>query len=192
MPAKKYRRWSTIVGLSLLLINTGCTTALKRAYYEIRGAKGEVKPVAPLSDAQRTEYRGVEFKPVHTTLSPSLCPPAVRIAFDRAAREMTRALDRRFPGGAPVLSVDPEIVYYQEKGLLGQAHLILRARLNNDNAAVADLLVVVVSESFREGDSEALTEEAAEVIVRYIWPELDEDDAAREDEEAEERSADEQ
>jgi len=155
-------------GLPLLaaaaLLNTGCFTLVKQAYSEVRGAQGEFRPI---SDRLLSTPRSIEFRPITTTLG-RLTPTAVIRAYDRCtalASARLRALggDERTP-----LTVESELVYFQRKGWLSAAQLLVRVKLQDAGAAPVEGLVVAESNSFREGDEDALAQAAVDAITRYL------------------------
>ena len=147
---------------------TGCMTGLKHAFYEVRGARGKVEFVQDVSPAELERYESIHFEPVASTVGPRLCPAHVRAAYDRHARELARELRERFPGGEPVLTISSEILYFQSKGLFGDAQLLTRVRFTGSGQLVGDALVVVGSKSFREGGADALAETAVDTMGKLL------------------------
>lgn len=146
----------------------GCTTAAKQALYELRGARGKLIWVSAPHTERLGRVRGLRFEPATTSIGDRLCPPAFRAAFDRRVAERLAALGEIYPGGAPVLRIESDVLYFQKKGLLSEAQALTRVRMHDDIGLLADGIVRVESRSFRAGDEEDLAEETADTIVRFL------------------------
>ncbi len=146
----------------------GCATAAKQALYELRGARGKLIWISAPQTERLGRVRGLRFEPATTSIGDRLCPPAFRTAFDRRVAEQLAALREIYPGGAPVLRIEPDVLYFQKKGLLSEAQALTRVRMRDDVGLLADGIVRVESRSFRAGDEEDLAEETADTIVRFL------------------------
>jgi len=165
---------SLIVGM-LLIAQTGCVTAAKTAYYEIRGAK--VKVVPARTDVPRTQitdifapYQSFSFQPATTTLGSHLCPPKVISAYNEAARALPSDPEvmAEFPGGGSTLTISSDIEFFESKGLLGSALMFTRVHFRDGGRDVLDALVITKSSSFREGGRTALATETVEGIGDFL------------------------
>lgn len=155
--------------LALLTSQTGCTTALKQAYYEVRGAKGDVVLVNNFETQKLLQYQAVEVEPVATTLTPRVCPPELKRAFNRYLGDLPGLISEHYPGGSPKLTGAGEIIYFQPKGLLGPAFFLTRMEFRNDaGEKVIDALVRVESKSFRDGDEEDIAEAGANGLAEFL------------------------
>ena len=163
---------SKIAGCALLVLGlslaTGCTTAVKRAYYEVRGAKGEFDFIQAPTSGAFDSCQSVRFEPAMTTIGSQLCPHSLCQAYDRHAAEFVNELQSQYPGGGPALAISSEILFFQKKGLFGAAQLLCRVRFTVDGHMTADALVNVGSKGFREGGTDALTETAVETIGKIL------------------------
>lgn len=157
-----------ILAAGVLVLNTGCMSAAKQAFYELRGAKADVRINGELGPRALARYQSVTFAPATTTLKDKLCPAQMLRDFDRHADRLPALVEEGYPGGAPALRIESELQYYQAKGLLSGALLLTRVKLLSEGAAVADLLVVAESKSFREGGGEALAEASIKALAGWL------------------------
>jgi len=166
-----------LLAASIALISSaGCSHIIKPAYYELRGAKGTIYWVEEPPVSSLDEFRSVYFEPLSTTLGARLCPPELLEEYNRTARVYEAKLEN-YPGGSPTLSVGGDVVYFQNKGLLSAALLLMRFKLTADGRQVGDGVLRVESKSFREGDIGDLAETAVETLSKY----LDEEKMPRDD-----------
>ncbi|MBN2447340.1 MAG: hypothetical protein JXO22_11465 [Phycisphaerae bacterium] len=147
---------------------TGCMAAAKQAYYEFRGAKADIALNSEISDDALMHYQAVRFMPATTTLSPKLCPSSVKQSYDRNAAKLTTELNDLYPGGGQTLSISSEIQYYEEKGLLGAAMLLVRVRINDGSHLIVDALVFVRSKSFRDSGVDGITKAAIDGVAKFL------------------------
>ena len=168
-----------------LVLCSGCTTMAKQALHEVRGAKADISFVAEIGEDALARYQSVRFESARSDAG-LVCPPEVLHAWDlHAAEEQTR-LAKHFPGGPPVLRIESEILFFKEKGLLGQAECLARVRVRANDTLVADMVVQAQSKSFRAGDENALTQAAVQKVGRL----LEKQKRAEEEEEEEEGDRD--
>ncbi|MCB9849456.1 MAG: hypothetical protein H6817_01985 [Phycisphaerales bacterium] len=158
---------------AMLLSQVGCGTAIKTAYYEVRGAK--VKVVPATSDVQRAQimdrfapYKSFSFQPCTTTLGSHICPPKVINSYDAAASALPGELTDQYPGDGPALTITSDVQFFEPKGLLGAALMFTRVNFIADGNTVLDALVVTKSRSFREGGRGALAEETVKGIGKFL------------------------
>lgn len=157
--------------LSLLVLSgltviagSGCSSVVKQVIAEGRGAKAELKPLRTVAARELSGYQGVSFSPARTELPPSLCPPRLLSEYDREAARRVEQLAKHFPGGEPALTVESDVLYFQEKSFFGSAECLARVKLRSAGGVVMDALVRAESRSFRAGDEEGL----AKALVREI------------------------
>lgn len=167
MPASVHRAAVALLAFSAVSI-TGCFTLAKQAFVEARGAQGEVLSISELHETALGRCQGLEFTPATTTAGPRICPAEVLRAYDRSANQLVARLKPLYPGGAPVLRVDTEMLYFQKKGLLGQAILLARIRMHADNQLAVDAIVKVESKAFRAGGEDELARGATEGLRKYL------------------------
>lgn len=98
----------------LLLGASGCGTAAKRVFTEVKGASSKATPVPGIVSSELVQYRGVTVGTPRTDLDVlvdrkfmSALPGAVRDA-------LTTGEEILFPGGSPTLNIDPEVTWYYE------------------------------------------------------------------------------
>jgi hypothetical protein len=159
---------AAVLVLAALLPLSGCTTAAKHAFYEVRGAQGSMLYIDDLDADELRPCQSVRFEPATTTIGSRLCPPAFLHEYDRAAQAMTEKLRDQFPGGPPVLTITGDVLYFQKKGLLSGAQSLVRTRFTVDGRLLADAIVRVESRAFREGDHAALAEETIDTIGKAL------------------------
>lgn len=159
---------SAALFVALLVTSTGCTTVAKQAFRELRGAHADVLLNEPVAVEKMQPYGSVEFSPITTTLGPRLCPLELKRAYDQFAREEGLRLREELPGGSPTLTLDSEALFFQGKGLLSQATFLIRVKMRNGGAVVADAVVVTESKSFRAGDADDLAEASVRALGDWL------------------------
>jgi hypothetical protein len=155
--------------LSVALLSlSGCITAARQAFYEIRGAKADVLLNDPGPASAVATYGTVTFEPLTTTLSAGLCPPRVLTEYDKAASSAQTVLSEVFTGGGPTLSVGGEVQYFQEKGFFSGAQCLTRVRMTDGGRTVIDALVLAESKSLRAGGEEDLARASVKAIAEFL------------------------
>lgn len=147
----------------------GCTTVLKQAYYEVRGAKARVVMVEDRDPALLEGVKSVRFEPATTLIGPKITPPALLRAYDAAVQRVAGDLRKEaYPGGEPALTVRSDMIYAQTKGLMSGALCLTRVRMTADDGGALDVLVKAESKSFRAGGEDDLASAAAEALGRFL------------------------
>ena len=159
---------SALLPIVLLAPLSGCTTALKQAYYEIRGAKSKIIPAADWNEDALLKYHSVSFEPATTTVGDRICPLKLRHAWDRHAAELASDLREFYTGGDPGLRVASEILYFQKKGLLSGSQCLTRVKMREGEQLVVDAIVRTESKSFREGGEDALAESNVKALGKFL------------------------
>lgn len=157
-----------LVALAGLLSTTGCVSAVKQAYYEVKGAQGDVRPNIAIGDLALSSYNAITVDPVKTTLAGKLCPTEVVRAMDAAMRGMKEDLNADFSGDGKSLRLSTEIYYFQKKGILSGGMLVVRLYALEDDRTVADALVLGETNSFRERGEEDLAQAATGAIAEFL------------------------
>jgi hypothetical protein len=156
----------------LLAANTlplaGCLTVAKQAFEEARGAQGEVLPITQVSETTLARYQSLEFTPATTAAGGRLCPPALLRAYDRAANRLAARLKTYYPGSAPTLTVDSEILYFQAKGLLSGAFMLTRVKMHEHDQLAVDALVKAESAAYSAGDEDDLADAAVHALGKFL------------------------
>ena len=168
MRAMKGRLAGGLLLAATLLPVTGCGTAAKQAFYELRGAKGTIEFIHELPGEQLDRYGSVRFEPATSDIGVVLCPPGLRARYDECTRELSEELRELFPGGEPTLTILTEILFFKSKGLLGDASFLSRVRFKEQEQLVGDALVVVGSKSFRKGGTDAMAETGVRTIGKFL------------------------
>ena len=148
----------------------GCTTVAKQAFQEFRGARSKVLLTHNLAPDALLGYQTVRFASATTTIGDELCPPELRRQYDRFVAELALTLRDEYPGGQPTLLVSPEILYFQEKGLLSGAECLARVRMKDDTSQklVVDAIVRTESKAFRAGGERALAESSVKAVGEFL------------------------
>lgn len=152
----------------LLATQTGCFTLIKQAFYEVRGAKSDIRQNTTTTRAELQPYEHIEFAPVTTELTDQICPRRLLFHYDEFAANQQPDFYLAFPGDPPALSGHSEILYYAPKGILGAAIMITRFRLYDGEREVGDLVVITESKSFRAGDEDDMARSAAHGLGKYL------------------------
>jgi hypothetical protein len=113
----------------MLMITTGCTTAIKQGMAEMTGAKGELQVLGSLSGDKVANAGGVEVGRVDHDAGPE-CPPnfvsELKVAL---AEELAENAEKVVYGGGSKLQVNARALYYRSGGgmkkLLGSMSLAL-------------------------------------------------------------------
>jgi hypothetical protein len=157
-----------VVGLSLGL--TGCSpfSMAERAYYEVRGAQGDVICISRLADDALARFQSVRFEPATATVGRQLAPPALLSAWNAAGREEEETLRAAYSGGAPALRVSSEILYFQRKGLMSGGECLARVRMYDGDQMAADVMVRSESKAFRAGGERDLANAAVKAIGQFL------------------------
>lgn len=157
------------LALVLLLPLCGCMSAVKQAYYEVKGAEGDVRLLNDVAPEALRTFGAVQFTPVTTALPPRYCPPAVLEEYDRCARQAVTALKPQYSGAGPTLTIDSEVLYGQGKGLLSAGLLITRLKMRDEQGnLVVDALLRSESKSFREGRGEHLAASSIQALTKWL------------------------
>lgn len=151
-----------------MLALSGCTTVIKQAYYEARGAKGELRFVGQPDTAALARMRAIEFTPAATTVGPRICPAKLLRAYDRSANRAVAKLKPYYPGGTPALTIESEIHYFQDKGLLSGAFMLTRVRMHAGEELLADAVIKAESKAFTAGGESDLAEASVDAVAEFL------------------------
>lgn len=158
-----------LITLVVLLSSSGCspTDVILPAYYELRGAKGTIQWIDEPAVGSLDAFRSVYFEPLSTSLGRRLCPPRLAQDYNQTARAYEASL-KNYPGGSPTVKVAGDVVYFQNKGLVSGALLLVRVKLIADDRQIGDGVLRVESKSFREGDIGDLAETAVKTVAKFL------------------------
>jgi hypothetical protein len=155
--------------LALMVVSlSGCTTALKQAYYEFRGADAKLVPVQRTAAGALDPINSVRFLPPTSTTSPLVVTPTVLRTYETASQRAESLLNSHLPGGNPMLTIDSELIFLQEKGLLSSGMLLVRIKMTEGGRLVADGISQAETKSFRKGGEDDLAKVAAGAVAKYI------------------------
>ncbi len=156
----------------MLMPLTGCgvSSVAKQAYYEFRGAQSEIMLISPFEDHTLKPYRNLRIEPATSTVGPQICPPKLLHYYDKFAANLIEDLREVYPGEAPTLRINSEILYFQSKGLLSGAMCLTRVKMRDidDERLVVDALVLTESKSFREGGRSDLAESNVKALRKFL------------------------
>jgi hypothetical protein len=171
MMIRRTRELALVLLAASPLSLTGCigaaATVAKQAFKEVRGAHADVLQATDMGRQTLGTYRGIEFTPA-TTSAGRLCPVSLLRAYDRAARQLGPELASTFAGGAPTLTVDSDILYFQGKGMLSGAFMLTRVKLRDGERTAGELFVRAESESFHAGGEDALASASVNALGKFL------------------------
>lgn len=161
------RRSLLVVFMLGMLPLSGCMTAIKQGIYEMRGARGEVLPMAdaPLTDVD--SFGDVEFAPATTTVSDRIIPHELLTAYDKRAPEYVENFRADYETSSQKLLVRTDMIYFQSKGIMSPALLLARVKFFAGERLVQDSIVKVESQAFRAGDEIALANATLTAIEKH-------------------------
>lgn len=169
-------------GLLVLLVAVlpaaGCMTAAKQAYFEMRGAQGEVLALTEPVVADSHSFGSLEFLPATTTVSDRVVPPELLTAYNRRAPRIIEDVEAAYLPGDRRLSIMTDVTYFQSKGLLSPAMLLARVYFRDGDRLVQDTIVKVESKAFRAGDEKDLADAALNAVRGHVAAFLEPRDAA--------------
>lgn len=146
----------------LLLPLVGCSTVVKQAFYEVRGAQGEFVSQRGARPASLDSYQTVKFRPARSDIAGRLIPNYLVTSFNAAATE----IEGELPTGTAV-EIETNILFYEGKGLLDAAFFLAHVKFYGGGALLDEGMVKVTSKSFRRGDGEDVARKAAETIANH-------------------------
>jgi hypothetical protein len=112
------RTYITALTLAAALVSGGCTTALKQAYYGMRGAGGSFYEVRVVDPEVLASYESLDVQPFTNDLGPRV-PDEVMRAVNRDVPRVLSESSLFSPGGK-LLSVKGRVVHYTgASGLTG-------------------------------------------------------------------------
>ncbi|MCP4591433.1 MAG: hypothetical protein GY842_11860 [bacterium] len=107
-----------------LLGSSGCTTALKQAYYGVRGAAGKFYEVKVVDPNVLAGYESVDIKPFTNGLGPRVPSSVMLEVNDDTPRIITES--SLFSSGDRVLRVSGTVIHYTGKsGLMGSVGSVI-------------------------------------------------------------------
>jgi hypothetical protein len=154
--------------LLLVLPLVGCTTAAKQAFYEVRGAEAEVLLNQALDEDALRPYQAVHFDQPTSPFTSRICPPSLLRKYYDCCRDLQAELIEDYPGGEPALRVSSEILFFQEKGLLGSAMCLTHVQMRDQDRLMADYIVLAESKSFRKGGESAMAKASAKAVGKFL------------------------
>lgn len=145
-----------ILGL-VMMANTGCYgTMAKRALSEVVGASSNAKVVPGTSTARFSQFQGVKICAPHSDLG-GLVNSRFTSALPGALRDaLTTGKNAPFPGGSPMLDIDPEITFYNDPSGMGDlfgsdSYAVVLFSLSADGSALGKVQVVTKTAATRTG-----------------------------------------
>lgn len=163
--------------VSLVAPNAGCSFLLKRTYKEAKGATAKAAEVPGTLTTDFKAFKGLQVETPETELDglvvkdflDSVKPMLVtHLAMPEEGEEVPAV----FPGGEPVLTISPKIMWYHERGgaggILGSDSFAVGLfRLSAGGSEVARVQVVTKSGASRTEPPD-MAEAMAKGLKRYI------------------------
>lgn len=94
-------------------------TVAKRAVKEIRGARSKAQVVPGTVSDDFARFQGVLISPPHSELGGLVSPEYIAELHAALKQHLRTREDAPFPGGKPILEIDPQVHWYQSAGGLG-------------------------------------------------------------------------
>lgn len=162
---------STIRSVSVLalLSCTGCFTAARQAFSEVRGAQATVEPISASGSFPAANIAQVRFRPPRTEAPGGSGTPGTLVtAFESAARKAEADFNRGSASGGRTVEVDTKLIYFRERGLLGSSLLLARVQAHEAGRTLLDAFVHTETQSIRDGDVEGMTRAVVEGVAKYL------------------------
>ena len=180
----------TILG-SMLFFNTGCMTAVKRAYKEGKGASSKAEPVRlPGTElADYTRYKSVQIVPPRTNLGNLVTPEFKSHLVSSMRQALVEDEEAIFKGGSPTLTIEPEVMWYHRGGIGGvfpEKFAVVLFWMKEGNNEIGRIQIVTKSEAARTED-DALAESAAGRLAKYLKTGMKDDAEDKEQAKAEKK-----
>jgi hypothetical protein len=139
--------------------NSGCGMAAKRVFSEVAGASSKAQVVPGTAAGRFSQFEGVKVGAPHSSLG-GLVNSRFTGALPTALRDaLSTGKDAPFPGGSPILEIDPEVTFYSDKGAFGDlfgsdAYAVVLYTLSSEGAPLGRLQVVTKSAAARTDESD--------------------------------------
>ncbi len=163
--------------LASTLPGTGCSFLLKRTYKEAKGAGAKAADVPGTVQTDFREYKGVQIEAPRSELGDLVVPAFLDSVKPMLVAQLTQPSEDGevpavFPGGEPVLTVTPQIMWYHERGgaggILGSDSFAIGLfRLSANGTEVGRVQVVTKSGASRTEPPD-MAEAMAKGLRRYI------------------------
>ena len=150
-----------------VVLSGGCFSLAKQAYEEARGAQAEVLMATDIRSDLLARANGVEFPPATTTAG-RVVPAGILRAYERSVNQAAAKLKAFYPGDPPILKVDSEVLYFQKKGLMSGALLLVRTKMECEGQIAVDAIVKVESNAYRAGGEDDLAQAYAEAVRKFL------------------------
>jgi len=196
-----FRRLIPALFVLMITTQTGCTTALKRAFVEAAGESSEAR-VVPGSTIHYKSYKAVEIAPIRSDIDRLVDPAFLRTLPLHLRTALTQRGDGDaeppFPGGSPTLRIEPEISWYHVPGSLGDIlgknkYAVVLYWLYAEDRPLGKVMVVTKSGASRTdgGDlAESNTRELADWFLEPDEKKREQMQKAREEERKRQEKAD--
>jgi hypothetical protein len=163
-----YRTLALAVMIGSVLLQTGCSTAVREA----RGAWADVLIIEDTQDL--ASYRQVSLQSLDNNLGPG-CSYDMDEAVRKELTEDLATLSGSIPGDEPVLRVKAVIDYYQDgsgvRTLIGEesrCHVRLKMLGADEDQVLAEVLVSAASGAVLRSEHKHLAKEISEVFLEYL------------------------
>lgn len=158
--------------LVIILPTAGCSTIAKRAFKEARGAHSNLWVVPGTIHSDLSQYRDVEVAKAKNDLG-GLVSPAFANALPKAIKSATTTGENPpFPGGNPVLRVEPQIQWYSDasgiKDVLGSTSFAVTLLWLKDGDREIGRVQIVTKNASSHDDEEDMAESMAREFAEWI------------------------
>jgi len=159
-----------VMTFGLLTCGVGCspTSLAKRGLKEVKGASSKSEVVPGTTGGGLSRFGGVKIARPQTDLG-GLVDSRFRSALTSELQgALTRGKKPVFPGGTPVLAIEPEITWYHKAGALGgimgsDSFAVGLFWLKADGADIGRVQVVTKSGAMRTGPEDMAKSMAGEL-----------------------------
>ena len=166
------RQGLIVVGFSLLIAASGCMTATRRAIKEAKGADSDIEPVPGTHTRELGKYRGVEIRPVWSDLGGLVDTRFSDTLNEVLQMKLCRGRRPVFPGGEPILTIEPEVMFYMMHGSMGavvgsDCYAVVLFFLSDGETLLGKIQVKTVSAAARTGPDD-LAIDMGESLADYL------------------------
>lgn len=153
-----------------LMMNTGCSKVVGRAVNEAKGAGSDAEAVPGMGGGSFASYQGVNISPPKTNLGGLVSAEYKTQLTAQLRKYLVTEKDAPFKGSSPMLTIEPEVMWYHRGGIGGlmpEKFVVTLFYLKADGADVGRVQIVTKSKASGTGDDD-LAESTAKELVSYF------------------------
>ena len=138
----------------------GCSPAsvATTAFKQIRGASSEVREIPGTLAGDFRQFRGARIAPPRTDLGTLVSGTFKGTLPVALKKHLSREKDAPFPGGSPEITIEPEIIWFKDAGVMEAAgsysYVATLFWLSADGKPLGRLEIVTKEAAARTGDKE--------------------------------------